>query len=401
MPEFAYIARDASGQRVIGTLTAASQRDVLTTLSAKSLFPVEVRAGSGGRAARGKRVKAQLVAATYGQLAALLRSGVPLLRSIAVLRDQSSHAGMKDVLSQVHGRVEEGETLADAMSRHPRAFGEMAINMIRAGGEGGFLEDALERVADFTEQQQELKSRTLGAVVYPAFLCVVGVTIVALLLVFFVPLFEPLFASLRDRGQLPLMTKLLLAVSGTLGGWVGLGLLVVILTAAVAAHASFQGEQGRLRRDRLKLRLPVAGAIFRNMAISRFCRVLGTMLTNGVPILRALQISSAAAGNRVLAVAIQQAAENISSGQSLAAPLGASGHFSPDMIEMIAVAEESNTLESVLTNMAESLERRTWRQLDLAVRLLEPIMLLMLAGAVLGVAVALLLPVMKMSQMLQ
>jgi len=155
-------------------------------------------------------------------------------------------------------------------------------------------------------------------------------------------------------------------------------------------------EQGRLWRDGLLLRLPVAGKIFLNLAAARFCRVLGTMLRNGVPILRALEISSDAAGNRLLAAAIRSAAENISAGQSLARPLAACGHFPGAVVEMIAVAEESNSLDRVLVEIADSLDRRTWRQLDLAVRLLEPLMLLVLAVVVLLLAIALLMPVIKM-----
>ena len=156
-------------------------------------------------------------------------------------------------------------------------------------------------------------------------------------------------------------------------------------------------EAGRIWGDRLKLRLPGIGGIFQNLAVARFCRVLGTLLHNGVPILRSLEISTSAAGNRILAAAITEAAENISAGQSLAKPLAASGYFPSEVVEMIAVAEESNTLETVLTTIADSLERRTFRRLDLMVRLLEPLMLLLLAGVVLVVVIALLLPVMKMS----
>jgi type II secretory pathway component PulF len=338
MPEFAYTARDAKGQKVSGTVSAASERDVVALLAGRSLFPVEVtvpRQSAGGN----WRVGAQLMATTYGQLASLLRNGVPLLKSINVLRDQTSNDNLKNVLDDVHGRVEEGATLADAMARHRRAFSEMAINMVRAGGEGGFLEDALDRVAQFTEQQEDLRSRTLGAVAYPAFLAVVGTLVVAALLVFFVPGFEELFSRLRDRGELPIVTDALLTLSGGL-------------------------------------------------------------LRNGVPILKALDVSREAAGNRVLSQAIARASQNITAGEALAPPLAASGYFPPLVVEMIAVAEEANTLDTVLVDIADGLERRTARQLDLMVRLLEPILLLILAGIVLVVVVALLLPVLRMSSTL-
>jgi general secretion pathway protein F/type IV pilus assembly protein PilC len=373
---------------------------VLSTLTAKALFPIEVKVDAPAMTIGGRRIKPQLMATTYGQLAGLLRSGVPLLRSLAVLRDQTSHRSLKDVLTQVHAKVEEGSTLADAMLRHPRAFSEMAMNMVRAGGEGGFLEDALDRVAAFTEQQEDLKSRTIGAVAYPVFLAVIGTIVVTVLIVFFVPMFEPLFAQLKERGQLPAITEWLLAVSGTLGSPWSLLPVFLAIAAVVWLRMRLQTDEGRLASDGFKLWLPMVGKIYLNMAVSRFCRVLGTLLHNGVPILRSLDISSQATGNRVLGDAIRQAAENISSGQTLAAPLAACGHFPPDMVEMIAVAEESNSLETVLISMADQLERRTWRQLDLFVRFLEPIMLLVLATVVLVVAVGLLLPVLRMSSII-
>ncbi len=399
MPDFAYIARDTSGRKVSGTISAPNRRDVLSSLDKQSLFPVEVQeadANSMMRVMRGRKVKAQLMAVTYSQLADLLRSGVPLLRSLEVIKNQTSHPALKEVLEKVHAAVEEGSTLADAMQAQPRAFGEMAVSMVRAGGEGGFLEDALARVAQFTEQQQELKARTTGALAYPVFLAVVGVTVVTVLIVFFVPKFEDLFQRLRDQGELPGVTEFLLATSRTLTKW---GWLVILILVAgfIYGRNLLATEDGRRWSDRLKIRLPVIGTVFLSLAVARFCRVLGTLLHNGVPILRSLEISSAAAGNRILAAAINEAGENLSSGQALARPLGASGYFPPEVVEMIAVAEESNTLETVLTNIADSLERRTFRRLDLLVRLIEPMMLLLLAGAVLVVVIALLLPVLKMS----
>ena len=216
------------------------------------------------------------------------------------------------------------------------------------------------------------------------------------LVVFFVPKFGELFQQLRDRGELPMMTEWLLTLSSTLQRW-GLFILLGLFGAGVLLKARLATEQGRLLRDRIKLSLPLLGSIFESLAVARFCRVLGTLLRNGVPILKSLDISREAAGNRILSNAIQEASENISAGESLSAPLGASGHFPVTVVEMISVAEESNTLDKVLVEIADGLEKRTTRRLDLAVRLLEPILLLVLAGAVLCVVIALLLPIIKMS----
>lgn len=397
MPEFAYTARDAQGAKVTGTVAATSERDVLTILSNQSLFPVEV---SAAKAASGiqfsRRVRGQQMAITYAQLAALMRSGVPLLRSLAVLREQSSHRVLKEVLEDVHHRVEEGASLAEAMARFPGVFSELAVQMVRAGGEGGFLEEALDRVAQFTEQSEDLKSRTVGALAYPIFLSVVGTLVVAVLIVFFVPRFATIFESLRTRGELPAMTEWLLAFSAGVQSW-GWLLLLFGGVAGVVIRTQMKTERGRRLADLLKLEIPMLGNVFQNLAVARFCRVLGTMLRNGVAILKSLEVSRDATGNRILSEAIAKASENISAGQSLAGPLAASGHFPITVVEMISVAEESNTLDTVLVEIADGLERRTQRRLDLMVRLIEPILLLVLAGVVLVVVLALLMPVIKMS----
>jgi type II secretory pathway component PulF len=402
MPDFSYVARDAKGAKIEGRLTAQSAREVASVLAAKSMFLLKVQEEKAKQSllalGRKGKVKGQIMAMTYNQLAALLRSGVPLLRSLNVLRDQSSNASLKDVLADVCARVEDGANIADAMARHPGAFSEMAVNMTRAGAEGGFLEDALERVAKFTEDAEDLKARTMGAMAYPVFLGCAGSVVVAVLLIFFVPGFAKMFDQLRERGELPVATEVLLIFSNFAGGW---GLIVAALSVIpiIYAYMYLNSEKGRPLRDKWLLKLPMLGPILLSFAVARFCRVLGTLLKNGVPIIKSLEISSAAAGNRVLTTAITAASENVSSGQSLAAPLASSGHFPKVVIEMISVAEEANALDTVLVDIADNLEKRTTRRLDLAVRLLEPILLLVLAGIVLFVVIALLIPVIKMTTM--
>ncbi len=398
MPDFHYIARDAAGTKITGVVQAAGRREATSSLVARSLFPLEI--GETVKSVEPKRVRrvpAQLLATTFGQLADLLKSGVPLLRGLEVIQRQTSHSGLNHILAEIHHLVEEGSTLADAMARFPRIFSDMAVSMVRAGGEGGFLEEALTRVAQFTEAQEDMKKRVLGAVTYPAFLSVVGTIVVIILVVGFVPKFEDLFARLRELGQLPPVTDWLLWLSATLRkyGWL---ILLLLGVGGWFARRWLITPEGGFWRDRIKLKLPLAGPIFQSLAVARFCRVLGTLLRNGVPILRSLEISRNATGNRVLGAAIGEATENISAGQSLAEPLGASGRFPPAVVEMIAVAEQANNLENVLLDVADSLEKNTWRKLDLAVRLIEPILLLVLATAVLLVVIALLLPMIRMSQ---
>ena len=395
MADFAYIARNSSGQRIEGVMSAGSQREAIASLSAQELFPVEVKAAKNRttRVSTG-RVPPQAMAQFYLQVAALLRSGVPLLRSLEVLADQATNATMKVTIEDLHSRVTDGQSLAEAMARHPRTFNDLARSIVRAGGEGGFLEEALERVAKFTDQQAELKSRVIGALAYPAFLIVFSVAIVSVLIVFFVPKFETMFSKLRERGELPVVTDWLLWTSNAISSYgllifLALGLMYLLIRARLAT------DSGRWFLDHWRLKMPQAGTIYRNLAVSRFCRVLGTLLSGGVPIVRALDISADSTGNLVLTKAVHEASQNITAGESLATPLRASGQFPPDVVEMIGVAEQSNTLETVLTDIADSLERQTWRRLDLLVRLVEPLMLLVMASAVLVIVVALLLPMIR------
>lgn len=396
MPDFAYVARDTQGKRVSGTITAVGPREAAAALTSRALFPLEIQAAQSVSLARVRRVPAQLLATTYAQLADLLRSGVPLLRALEVLQKQASHQGLRQILEQVHHQVEDGATLAQAMGRFTHIFGEMVVSMVRAGGEGGFLEEALTRVAEFTEAQEDLKKRTIGAVVYPAVLAVVGTLVVAGLIIFVVPRFAELFARLRERGQLPALTDALLWLSGVLRVW-GVPLAAGLTAGVWAFRRWLRTEHGKGWWDALKLKIPVAGGIFLDLAVSRFCRVLGTLLRNGVPIIRSLEIAADAASNRVLASALIEAGESVSAGETLAEPLAQSGRFPPTVIEMIAVAEQANNLETVLLSIADGLEKRTWRKLDLAVRLLEPLLLVIMASVVLVVVIALLLPVLKMS----
>ncbi|WP_164103085.1 type II secretion system F family protein [Candidatus Laterigemmans baculatus] len=399
MPAFAYVARNLTGQKVTGVLDAATEREAANHLAAQSLFPIEVKAAAArgeGFRFRSKRVKGQDMATFYAQLASLLRSGVPMLRSLTVLSEQSSNATLSEVLREVRGRVEEGEPIGNAMARYPRVFSEMGVNMVRAGTEGGFLEDALDRVASFTELQEDLKGRTVSALAYPVFLATIGTVVVTILLVFFVPSFDKMFDRLRKKGEMPQLTESLLAFSNFLQDY---GIFVVIagVVGLLVFRSQMKTERGQEWADRVKLKIPVLGKILMSLAVARFCRILGTLLGNGVPILRSLEISRSATGNRLLSRSIADASENISAGESLAAPLQQSGHFPQTVVEMISVAEESNALEHVLPQIADTLEKRTFRQLDLFVRLLEPVMLLVMAMVVMVVVLALMVPVIKSS----
>jgi general secretion pathway protein F/type IV pilus assembly protein PilC len=395
--EFSFDALGNNGQHTKGTLTASSEREVLAMLDARGLFPVAIVPVKGASARRGggRRIRGRQMATFYSQLADLLRSGVPLLRSLDVLEKQSYYPALSEILRDVRARVADGTSLGDAMAQHPRAFNELAVSMVRAGQEGGFLEDVLKRTADFTEHQEDLKAKVVGALAYPIFLATIGFIVLNVLVIVFVPKFEPIFKKLEDKGELPAITQMLMAVSHGMqrhGIWVLIAAVVVV----VAFRRWVRTDSGRFKVDGLRLRIPVAGNIYLNLALARFTRILGTLLHNGIPILNALRIAKDSTGNRVLTDAIARSAENIKSGDALATPLAASKHFPRDVVEMISVGEESNNLENVLIGVSEALEKRTTRQLDLFVRLLEPMMLLVMAAITLIVVAGLLLPIFKM-----
>ncbi|NLS90742.1 MAG: type II secretion system F family protein [Planctomycetaceae bacterium] len=399
MPEFSYTARTLSGENVAGTISAGTKRETLALLAEKSLYPIHVENAEAGQFRLGfkKRVGASVQAATLTQLADLLQNGVPLLSSLEILAEQATHPTMGEVLADIRDQVSEGESLDVAFASHPDVFNELTVSVVRAGSEGAFLEDALKRTADFLELQEQLKNKVVGAMTYPAFLAVAGTIVVVILIVFFVPKFATLFERVeREGGGLPLPTILLLGTShflGSYGVFVGGG----IAALGVWVWNLIKTPRGRMFVDKWKLRIPLFGQIFLSSALSRFCRILGTLLQNGVPILRALEISSESTGNKVLAEAITASAENISSGDTLSKPLAECGLIPRPIMAMISVAEESNNLDNVLVNVADTIDRKTAQQLDVMVRLIEPIMLLVMGSVILFVMVALLLPVFEMS----
>jgi general secretion pathway protein F len=398
MPDFTFEALASTGIRDKGTLTAGSKNEVMSILDSRGLFPLKIELVKTGNmiTGGGKKVKTRVMAAFFAQLADLLRAGVSLLRALQLLEKGGSNPTFAGILRDVHIKVADGTSLADAMSLHPGAFNDLAVSMVRAGEEGGFIEDVLERIAIFTEHQEDLKGKVMGAMAYPIFLAITGIVILNILVLVFVPQFEPIFKKLDEKGELPMLTKLLIATSHFMLDW-----WWIVAIGSVVGFVLFRNwarsESGRFLMDGWRLRLPSAGTIYLNLALSRFTRILGTLLKNGIPILQSLRIAKDSTGNKVLSLAIDKAAENVTGGKTLAAPLAQCKYIPRDVIEMVSVGEESNHLEKVLLDIADGLEKRTARQLELFVRLLEPVMLLVMAAVTLVVVAGLLLPVFKMS----
>ena len=394
MPSYSYKALNDTGKHVSGVLTAENYQVALRQLQEQSLLPINVKEGveqGAGGFGRGRRVKMAHLTVFYSQLADLLSAGVPMLRSLDVLSKQGGQGVLGQVLKELREDVAGGMALGEAMAKHPRAFSPLHSSMVRAGEQGGFLEDVLHRIAIFCEKQDELRNKVLGALIYPAILVCVGTGVVVLLMGFVVP-------KLRDQlrpENFNIMTTIIFGLSDTVKNH--LLLVALVIVALVTGLTTWvKTDSGWRLFERFKLKAPVAGKVYTMVAICRFCRILGTMLHNGVPILQALKIAKDSAGNDVLARLIEKAAESVRKGAALSDPLGESGLFPPTIIDMIAVAEESNNLETVLVQIADTNEARTARTIDLAVRVLEPVLLVIMASIVFCIAIALLLPILTM-----
>jgi len=392
MATFQYQARTSSGDVVAGAIQADNEQAAARALDERKLYPIRLTEQKPQRVETGK-VRLRDIGIMYGQMADLLRSGVPLVRSIDTIARASSNPRLAAVMRKVGEGVSGGKELAEAMTEQGRVFAPLHVAMVRAGEKAGFLEDVLANLAGFIERLDELQSKIRGAMIYPIMLSVVAMSVTVGMLVWFVPRFKTLFG----QRELPAPTRIMFAISDTLlQGW---PVILAGLAAAVIGAAMFlRSSAGRMMWERWRLRVPVIGTVIRTVSITRFCRILGTMMANGVPILQALAISKDATGSVVLAEHIDKAAESVRGGQTLTAPLRACGLFPPQVLEMIAVAEESNQLDKVLVEIAETVERRTNRQVDQAVQLIEPVVLVLMAITIGTLALGLLYPILTMAQ---
>lgn len=391
MVTFCYIARTAAGERVTGTVAGTSEQAVLAQLQSRQLVPVEVTQLRPPRQWR-RGVSTRRLSEAYRQLGDLLSAGVPLLRGLRLLGRRKSVPALSKVLSEVADAVADGSRLADAMSAHPEVFPEIQVAMVRAGERGGFLDEVMQRLALLLEHQADLRTKIIGALIYPALLMIVAVGIVIFALVGLVPRFETFYADI----DLPLPTRVLLAASALFTSyWLPLTIVLVLL-AWVAAMARARPNIRR-RMSGWQLQVPKLGPLLRRLSVARFCRVLGTLLTNAVPMLSAMQISKDIAGHPLMVEAIEEAADAVRAGEPLATSFGESPLFEDDIVEMISVGESANNLPDVLLTIADTIEKQVDRMLNVLVRLVEPLLLLLLAGIVVFIFVALVVPMLRMS----
>ncbi|HEY6226146.1 MAG TPA: type II secretion system F family protein [Verrucomicrobiae bacterium] len=398
MPNFNYTAMTEAGQKISGALEAESQSAVMRALEEKNLFPVNVW-GKDGAATKDGRVKRKVrtrdLGTMYGQLADLIGSGVPLLRALDSLIRSTGSPSLKELLKEIRAAISEGKTLTDTVRQYPEVFPPLHIAMIQAGERAAFLEEVLRSLAGFLERFEELRSKVIGAMIYPAVLVALGMTVMILALIFFVPKFEPLLNTAKK----PLPTEILFAASIVARKYWYL-VILAMLGGAALIYTNLKSEKSRKVLEKWRLKIPVVGTALRLLAITRFCRILGTMLANGVPLLQALKIAKDATGSNILSERIAVATEAVRDGKRLSEPLAEGGFFPDQILAMITVAEESNKLDKVLVQIADTVERRTNRQVDQAVRLIEPAILVVVAACIGFLALGLLLPIFTMASQL-
>jgi general secretion pathway protein F len=391
MATYQYSARTTAGEVVSGVIQADSEAAVVRSLDERRLFPVRVDEQRVTR--RQRRVRLREVGVMYGQLADLLRAGVPMLRALETIARAGVNERMAKSLLRLRDGVSAGKALADAMAEQPEVYADLHAAMVRAGERAGFLEDVLSNLSTFLERVDELRGRIRGAMIYPLMLIGLSVTVISALLIWFVPRFKPIF----EGRALPLPTRVMFGLSDVLvEQWplvVGVGGV-----AAAGIWMLLQSLWGQRLWERWRLKIPLLGKVVRTISITRFCRILGTMLANGVPILQSLAISKDATGSVILADHIERAAESVRAGETLSEPLRVCGLFPAEILEMVAVAEESNQLDRVLVEIADTVERRTDRAVDQAVRLIEPLILVLMAVTIGLVALGLLYPILTMAQ---
>lgn len=397
MPLFEYKAVEASGRRVAGVLAGTSEQAVLAELEARRLTPLELSEKSGERRVPvfGGRVPVRALGESYQQLADMLGAGVPLLRALKLLGSMKSRPKLAALYRQLSEEVEKGGELAEAMEKTPRVFAPVHVAMVRAGEKGGFLEQVLTRMATLVVRQAQLRSKLVDAMIYPSILGFVGLVVAIVLFVGFVPKFRVMFSKIQ--GGLPTLTNVVFAVSDALTHY---WFVTLICTAVLVTAWIFALRRPDVREwwEQRKVRLPVIGALIRGYSTARFCQLLGSMLANNVPMLAALAIAKDGTGNVLMSRAVDEASEAVRSGKPLAEPLLASGLIEEDVIEMIRVGEAANNLDEVLIKIGETVETRLDRMLGVAVKLIEPLMLLVLAAMIGVVAAGLILPMTMMNR---
>jgi type II secretory pathway component PulF len=409
MPLFQYKALQANGAVAEGQIEAVGRQEAFRQMESQGLRPVnltEARNGNGKAAAAAanlsfgaKKITPRILENFTRLLSSLLAAGVPLSRALVILQKEATSPVAGAKWKEIHGRVVDGMTLADAMSQSPDVFPRVYVAMVEAGETGGFLDVVLSQIADFQSREKELRGKVFAAMFYPAILAFLAICVLIFLLVFFIPKFMPVFQGLG--GHLPLITQVIINVSDALRNY-GLFLLVGVGLAVIAFTSWIKSPAGRRQWENTILKLPIIGPLVSQFAMARFCRMLGTLLGAGVPLVNGLNVARRSIGNQILVDAVTNAIERVKEGKSLGPSLAECRTlFSGPALEMISVAEESGRLDQELVRIAAETEVDLDRNMKTAVALLEPLMLFLIAGFVGTIFIGMLLPVFELQQQIK
>lgn len=419
MPKYNYVALDARGNETRGSLDVATQNEAIGRVKEMGLFPTRIaeaekaqerqagrRAKAGGKKGGGGalniqikipglsgRVKQKVLTAFTRQLATLVDAGLPLLRGLRVLEKQERNAALKSIIGELALAIEGGSTFSEALAQHPKTFNRLYVNMVKAGELGGVLEVVLKRLAEFAEKAQKIKGKIKSALFYPTAVMIVATGILILLMTFVVPRFKDVFAGMDVK--MPGFTLFILAVSDTIRHHIlpTLGALAVLW---VLFLLFLRTKVGRLIWDKFKLKMPAIGPVVSKVAISRFTRTLGTLVSSGVPILQALTIVKETAGNIIISNAVSKVHESVKEGETITAPLESSGVFPPMVVSMVDVGEQTGALPEMLLRIADNYEEEVDNAVAAMTSLLEPIMIVALAFIVGSIVIAMFLPLIAM-----
>jgi len=409
MPVFQYAALDSQGVEIKDEVDALSQKEAISKIRNMGYFPTKVRPKSGGKKPTGRaaaapkkrrgaggKVKVKNITQFARQLSTLQDAGLPILRSLRILEEQQKSGTFKRVIGYVADDIEGGATLSEALGRFPRAFDRLMVNMVAAGETGGVLDLILARVADFMEKAQKLKARVKSAMIYPIVVITAAFVILLLLMTFVIPSFTGVLTEMTDGADLPGLTKVVLAISGWIAykyGWavlLGVPFAIIFFLRLVRRF-----RVGRVILDSIKLRIPVVGQLSGKVAVTRWTRTLGTLISAGVPILDALHVTRETAGNEVYANMLGNVHNSIRQGDTFAAPLKASKTVDLIVSNMVAVGEETGDLDKMLLKVADNYDEQVDVMVASLMSMLEPIMIVVLGVIVMTIVLAVFLPMIK------
>ena len=413
MPLFAYSAVDAKGKTHQGTLEANNASDAASAIKKKGMFPTNIAETSteiakpkgkgfsfnfslGGGSGTGK-VPSKVLTIFTRQLSTLISAGLPLLRSLRTLSKQEKNPNLRKIMAGLAESVEGGTTFSEALSQHPKAFNKLYVNMVKAGELGGVLEVVLTRLAEFAEKSQRIKGKVTSAMVYPLVVLTIAVGIVTFLMLFIVPKFEAIFKDMLGGRPLPFITQAIMDLSRFIQG----NFLLIagaITVAVIGIRFALRVPGFSSAVDEYKLKLPLFGDMLTKTSVARFSRTLGTLVSSGVPILQALQITRDTAGNARVSSAIENIHDNVKEGESMVSPMEASQIFPPMVVSMVQVGEETGQLPDMLTKVADVFEEEVDTAVAGLTSLLEPVMIVLLALIVGTIVVALFLPLITIIQ---